>query len=145
MSGENEVIEENKMDEESAEHEFSRFAKSMGLDDQVDEQYMDAESLDGFLKIKRRVISGIQKGDIVVNDIGEIIVTPANTKNAEPIQFFTPKGAVLSEMDRKKEGHNIGKMNNVVGAMTKKNPGYIANLHIVDYRLVTDIGLLFLA
>lgn len=132
----------NKVDAESAEHEFNKFVEAMDLD--VDIEHMDAQDLTEFEKTKRRILKAIQSGQITVNSDGELTMIPIRSDMSEPIHFYEPTGATFVEMDRKKDGQNVGKMHNVIASMTKKNPGYIAKLKGSDYKLCTAIAALFL-
>ena len=124
-----------KVAKEVAEVEFERFAEAMDLD--LDESYMDADDLAGFVKQKSRVIRAIQRGHLVVNDSGEAVYTPyrEGSKHKEPITFHERTGASIMAMDGKKKGHDAAKMYAVLADMCRVSPKTFAGLVGEDVKV----------
>lgn len=127
---------------EMADQEFNRWAEAMDLD--LDTGAMGPEDIDDFNKIKSRITRAIVAGRVTVDDKGEIELKP-KAGNLEIVHFYEPAAEVLVEMDRRKSGQDMAKLNSVVGAMTKTSAQQIAALKLTDYKIVQGIAQLFLA
>ena len=128
---------------EQAEAEFDSFVEKMDLDLSTDD--MDAEDLTQFNKQKRRILQQIVKGNLTFTEEGEPVYTPHRTPNFDgSITFYEPTGAVIMMMDKKKTGHDVGKMDAIIGAMTKQNAVVFSKLTGTDYKICTAIAALFL-
>jgi len=120
---------------DAAKHEFDRFVTCMDLD--VDTSEMDADDLTQFNKLKKRLIRAIQNASLVINDDGEAIYTPQNTKSKikDPITFHERTGASLMAMDGKKSNHDVAKSYAVMADMCKIHPNVFAGLVGVDVKI----------
>jgi hypothetical protein len=127
---------------EVAEQEFNRFADAMDLD--VDTSSMDKEDSDGFNENKKRIITAIRHGSLVVNDLGQPVFTPRRTNDAEAITFYEPTGASLMAMDRKKKTEDIGKFYAAMGDITKTHANIFSKMKMPDLRICMAITTLFL-
>ena len=118
----------NVVDKETAKVEFDRFVELMDLD--LDTSDMDADDLTGFNKQKRRIITAIERGSLVINEDGEAVFTPANVKSKynEPLTFHERTGASLMAMDGKKKGHDVAKTYAVLADMCRVNQKVFAGL-----------------
>lgn len=124
----------NKIDPETAAVEFDRFAEMMDLD--LDVSGMDADDLTAFNKQKRRIVTAIERGSLVVNEAGEAVYTPSNKKSShtDAITFHERTGASLMAMDGKKKGHDVAKTYAMMGDMCKLPPKTFAGLVGVDVK-----------
>lgn len=138
------ATDEPKVDRESAEVEFARFVDMMALD--IDEATLDDEDKKGLFENKRRIINALMAGSLVVNDKGEPIFTPARdgSSSHNPIIFHEPTGSAVMEMDRKKDGHDIGKMVAVMANVTKTSAAKFAGLKYADLKVCMAIMMLYL-
>ncbi len=127
---------------EVAEQDFNRFADSMDLD--IDPVDMDAEDKKGFEQQKDRIISAIQSGSLVINDIGEPVFTPKRTKDADAITFYEPTGASLMAMDRKKKTEDVGKLYASMGEITRTHASTFSKMKMSDLKVCIAITTLFL-
>ena len=139
-----ETVDEPKVYREFAEAEFARFVDLMDLD--IDEATLDDEDKKGLFENKRRIINALMAGSLVVNDKGEPIFTPARVGSSShhPITFHEPSGSAVMEMDRKKDGHDIGKMVAVMANVTATNPAKFAGLKYADLKVCMAIMMLYL-
>lgn len=128
------MTEENKIAPEVAEAEFDRFVEEMDLD--LDTSHMDAEDLTAFNKQKRRITTAIERGALVINENGEAVYKPQNSKSnyQEAITFHERTGASLMAMDSKKKGHDAAKTYAIMADMTKLHPGTFAGLMGTDVK-----------
>ena len=119
---------EFKVVKEVAEQEFERFSDEMDLD--LDTSQMDAEDVASFSKQKSRVIRAIMRGNLVINDAGEAVLTPANkrSKHTEALTFHERTGASLMAMDGKKKNHDVAKTYAVMADMCHVHPNVFAGL-----------------
>lgn len=127
---------------EVAEAEFERFADIMDLD--IDPAGMDEEDKTGLEQNKKRIISAIQKGALVVNDKGEPVFTPQRTQGLEDITFHEPTGASLMAMDRKKKNHDISKMFATMADMTGGHSNSFSKMKMSDLKVCLAVTTLFL-
>ena len=125
----------NVVDKETAKVEFDRFVELMDLD--LDTSDMDADDLTGFNKQKRRIITAIERGSLVINEDGEAVFTPANAKSKynEPLTFHERTGASLKAMDGKKKGHDVAKTYAVLADMCRVNQKVFAGLVGTDVKV----------
>lgn len=134
---------ENKIVQEVAEAEFSRFADAMDLD--VDASAMTEDDRKGFNDQKNRVIRAIMRGALIVNAKGEPEYTTQRGDNAGvKLTFHEPRGASLMAMDRKKKGEDIGKTYAVMAEMCKVDAVTFARMELADLKVCQAIFVLFL-
>lgn len=126
---------ENPVAKDMADAEFERFAELMDLD--LDTSGMDSEDLTQFTKLKNRVIRAIEKGALVINDNGEAVYTPQNTKSKcqDSLTFHERTGASLMAMDGKKKNHDIAKTYAVMADMCKVPVNTFAGLVGIDVKV----------
>lgn len=122
---------------EMAEVEFDRFTSSMDLD--VDTSFMDADDLTSFSKQKRRIITAIQNGSLIINDNGEPIYTPQKSPSSDPIVFHERTGASVIAMDGKKKNQQVAQTYAVMAEMTRSHPGVFAKLKGIDIKICEAI------
>ena len=116
------------LDAETAELEFMRWAEAMDLD--IDTSFMDAEDTTAFEKQKRKILTAMQRGGLVINDDGEAVFTPQNPKSRykEAITFHERTGASIMAMDGKKKNQDVAKTFAVMADMCKVPPSVFAGL-----------------
>lgn len=133
-----------KIEKEVATGEFERFIESMDL--YFDTNEMDAEDQTSFNKSKNRLIRSIQKGDLVINDDGEAVFTPANKKSRhkDPITFHERTGASLMAMDGKKKNHDVAKTYAVMADMANCHPKVFAGLMGNDVKICENLFVLLM-
>ena len=122
---------------EVAEKEFDRFTNDMDLD--VDEKFMDEEDLAAFNKQKRRIITAICNGSLVINDNGEAVYTPQKSGDIEPLVFRERTGASVMAMDNKKKNHDVAKTYAVMGDITKVHQNTFAKMKGIDIKICEAI------
>ncbi|MBW1725979.1 MAG: hypothetical protein JRJ62_00075 [Deltaproteobacteria bacterium] len=129
------MVEENIIAPEMAEAEFDRFVDAMDLD--LDTSEMDVEDLTAFKKQKKRIIKSIICGNLIINDEGEAVFTPSNSrsKHKDPITFHERTGASLMAMDTKKNNHNVAKTYAVMGDMCEVSPKVFSGLAGSDIKI----------
>lgn len=120
---------------EVAQAEFDRFVEEMDLD--LDKSTMDAEDLTAFNKQKNRIIRAIERGYLVINENGEAVYTPFNSrsKHKDPITFHERTGASLMAMDGKKKNHDVAKTYAVMADMCKVHQSVFAGLVGTDVKV----------
>ena len=122
-----------------AEAEFSRFCEAMDIDHDV-----IGEDKVGFDKQKSILIKALQSGCLVIDDNGEPEYSPVGISLDSAVHFYEPTGATYMAMDRKKDGHNIGKLHAMMADMTKQNPQIFSSMKQRDYKVCQAVILLFL-
>jgi len=127
---------------EVAEAEFTRFGDLMDLD--LDPLDMDEEDKKGFEQQKKRVISSIQNGSLIINENGEPIFTPTVKEGANPLTFHEPTGASLMAMDHKKRTEDVGKLYATMADMTGSSTGIFSKMKMRDLKVCMAITTLFL-
>ncbi len=130
-----------KVAPEVAQQEFERFAEAMDLD--LDPKGMDAEDRKSFETAKRRFLTAVEDGRLVVNDTGEPVYTPQKG-DTSPITFFEPTGGTMMAMDLKKAGHDVTKGLAAMADMTKQDIKRYHNMSNRDLRVCQAISVLFL-
>ena len=120
---------------EVALSEFDRFVEMMDLD--LDTAGMDAEDLTAFNKQKSKIIRALERGTLVINESGEAVYTPNNskTKATDKITFHERSGASLMAMDGKKKGHDVSKTYAIMADMCKVHPSTFAGMVGNDIKL----------
>ena len=122
---------------EVAENEFNRFTDNMDLD--VDERFMDEEDLTAFNKQKRRIITAICNGSLVINENGEAVYTPQKSGDIEPLVFHERTGASVMAMDNKKKNHDVAKTYAVMGDITGVHQNTFAKMKGIDIKICEAI------
>ena len=132
-----------KVDEDTATAEFDRFMEMMDID--VDPAGMDDEDKVDFGRHKGLLVKVIRRGSLVINDKGEPVFTPQRGEGGSPITFHEPKGSAIMAMDRKKRGHDVGKMFASIADMTGTSSSTYSNMYSSDLKICLAIATLFLA
>lgn len=99
-------VQETVVDREIAEQEFEKFVKCMRVNMKV--RLLDENERASIMADRERIIMGVERGSMTVDDNG--VVTIEVQDGLKPVSFKKPKGDLLLAMDRRKEGHTIGKM-----------------------------------
>lgn len=136
------ATKKNNIALEVAEAEFTRFGDLMDLD--LDPLDMDEEDKKGFEQQKKRVISAIQNGSLIINDNGEPVFTPQGEKDLNPLTFSEPTGASLMAMDRKKRTEDVAKLYASMADMTGSSSGIFSKMKMRDLKVCMAITTLFL-
>jgi len=135
-------LDEDKMDGESAEAEFQRFADEFELD--IDEKGMDDEDRQAFQASKKVFIRELKRGSIVVDERGAATYTTRFETNPSPVVFHEPTGATFMASDQKKRGHDAAKMYAMIADMTRQNIQRFSKMPRRDLKVVESVALLFL-
>lgn len=123
-----------KISTEVAHLEFDRWADEMDLD--LNEDDMDEKDLAQFKKQKRRIVSAIESGALVVNDAGEAVYTPQNPKTSykEAITFHERTGASLMAMDGKGKNQDMAKTYAMMADIAGVNAKVFAGMVGIDAK-----------
>ncbi len=132
-------MEKNKIAPDFAEAEFNRFGEMMDLD--FDKSKMDSEDATSFDKLKNRLVTAIMNGSLIINDDGEAVYTPRNSKSKykEPITFHERTGADLMTMDRGKKNHDMAKTYSIMASMCKVPISTFSGLVGIDGKICEGI------
>ncbi len=126
---------------EVAEAEFERFVDAMDLDVTAK---MDPEDAKAFAATKRIITRAIEKGRLIIDDVGQPIYTPQASDDKTPITFLEPKGASLLAMESRKKGEDISRLFASIANMTRQTPVRFAKMANRDLRVCMAISTLFL-
>ena len=132
-------MSEPKVAKDVAAQEFYRFTEAMDIDTET--ALMDEDDQKGFESNKRKIVSAIMKGSLVINDDGEPVFTD---KTEKVLTFHEPTGASYKAMDRSKANENFDKMQGLMGAITKTNKAHFASMVASDLKVCTAITTLFM-
>lgn len=123
-----------------AEHEFMRFVEAMDLD--VDPTGWDDEDKRSFEEAKRKLVSALRSGKLVIDEHGQPVFTPSQPPT-DPITFYEPTGATLMAMDQKKKNHDVAKMYAAMADMTRQPMTRFSKMVNRDVKICTAIASLF--
>lgn len=125
----------NKIDAKTAELEFDRWADAMDLD--LDPAGMDDKDAAAFNKQKRRIVSAIADGALVIGSDGLATYTPQNDKTPykDPITFNERTGASLMAMDGKGKNQDVAKTYAMMADMCGVNAKVFAGMVGVDAKV----------
>ena len=115
------------------------------MDLDIDISNMDEDDRKGLELNKNRIVKAIVNGSMVVNDDGEPVFTPTNSKDPNPLTFHEPSGASLMAMDKKKKSEDMGKMYAIMGNVTKTNAQVFSSMNNRDLKVCMAVITLFLA
>lgn len=134
----------DKLAPEVAESEFSRFAESWELDDDVTS--MEEEDRESFNTLKRRLTRAIRNGRLRVEDDSTLKFTLIDPKIPEipEITFKIPTGSAVLAWDKYKERQAIHKLNAFMGEMSGQSPTLFAGMDGRDLKIAQAIAQLFL-
>jgi hypothetical protein len=120
-----------------AEREFTRFAEMMDLGFNIEK--MNEEEREQFVTLRERFISSIERGQLVVDELGQPIVT---THDGKTYTFREPTGETILQIQR--DGLSGASANQrAFGMMTQKPPVEYAKLLHRDLRVVNAVLTLF--
>lgn len=128
---------DRKVITEVAEEEFSRWSEAMDLD--LDTDKMDAEDRTAFDKQKRRIVTAIERGNLVIESDGTAVFSPSRSDVEGPIRFNEPDGAALMAMDKGKKNHDVAKTYAVMGEITGLPAKTFARLRGSDSKVALAI------
>ncbi|MEC7520170.1 MAG: hypothetical protein VYE22_09915 [Myxococcota bacterium] len=120
--------------DEVAEHEFTRFVEAMDLD--LDPEHMSEEDRAGFEQQKRYFLGAVQEGRLTVDERGQPVFQPSS---GGALKFREPNGAALMEMDKGKRNENQRKLHLLMAAITKSPPARFAKMPKRDLKVCTAI------
>ena len=132
-----------QLSQEFAEQEFERFCTCMDLEVQTADMSDDDRA--SFEKQRRTVVDALRGGSLVIRDNGEPEFRPVSEPEGEPITFYEPTGATFLAMDSRKKGHDMAKLNAMLGDMTKQPPIRFSRMKNRDYKICQALVVLFLA
>ena len=138
--------EEDKSDLSLEEKEFLSYCEANDLD--CNEDDMDEETLEDFLKIKKPFIRMIKKGRLIVD--GALLrykfsqFSPAGVAGSE-VEIKRPWGKSMMAMDGNKDTQQIKKLQSIVSTMIGKEVSFISALDIEDWKFLRGVATLFLA
>ncbi len=128
------------------EREFIDYCEANDLD--CNEDNMDEETLEDFLKIKKPFIRMIKKGRLVVD--GTLLrykfsqFSPPGIAGLE-VEIKRPWGKSMMAMDGNKDTQQIKKLQSIVSTMIGKEVSFISTLDIEDWKFLRGVATLFLA
>lgn len=132
-----------KINSETAELEFDRFAAAWDLDTEV--ELMNMEDRESFEAQKRKIVRKIMSGSAVVDLEGNITYTlSGETFGLFEIHFKLPSGHAYLNMDSFKDRQSIHKLNAFMGSIINQNPKIFASMSAVDVKFCQAVSLLFL-
>ena len=132
-----------KCDRETAERDFSRFAKAWRIYDKVDEMTMkDRES---FEEEKAKLIDAIIEGILTVGSDGNMVYKLIYPHGAcEQLDLKRPLAMAFFEMDKYPDDQKIKKSFAYVAAMTGQSVPWLGTLDGVDIKVPIAVAGLFL-
>ena len=137
-------METLKVDEQTAEQEFDRFAEAMVLE--VDESRMDEDEAKEFKPLKRTFIRAVQSGALVVNEDGEPELSLSKPVNdISTVRFREPKGADYMQADKSKKTESMKKFFMIMASMTDVPVNVYTNMRKRDLKVCQAITGLFMA
>jgi hypothetical protein len=128
---------------EVCEDDFERFLQAMDLKEKTEN--LDEDDKKGLSDHKKVIIGAMQKGTLAIDEAGQPVFTPSGPDSSQRFIFREPRGVDLMELDRVQSGHNVGRMNVLMGSMTRTHAKAFAALPLRDYRVCSAIVALFLA
>lgn len=134
---------ENKIDRDTAEVEFNRWALTWDIDTDVDN--MSEEDEKSFQAAKRLVIRGLMDGSFCVNDEGDLNYKTKFSKNFEPgeVQLKISRADILS-MDRYKDQQSMHKIQAYLATLAGLPTKAMSNIDPRDQKRLRGPVLLFL-
>jgi hypothetical protein len=139
-----ETNELKKVDKETAELEYLRFAELWEIDDDVEN--MKEEDAESYGAQKAKVMNSIERGRLMINDEGILTYyfKEFDKVGCESVEIHRPGGAALMAMDRAKDRENIKKIFSSLAAMTKKDASFFSRMDGIDLKPFMAIYSLFL-
>lgn len=127
------------VDRETAEAEFDRFIEEMDVD--ADPAYMDEDDRGSFNKARSKIIRAIMSGLVVINENGEAVVNPKNSKSTytDSLTFHERTGASLMAADGKKRNQDVARTYSMMAEMCKTHPSTFTKLVGSDIKVCESI------
>jgi len=129
---------------EVALDEFNRWAVAWDIHTEL--KTMTQEDRDSYESQRDAVVAGIMLGNATVSADGETITYRLKkpTASVSELTFAVPTGAAYMAMDAQKEGRNIAKMFEFMGAMSKQPGAMFSKLDGRDLKFCQGVVALFL-
>jgi hypothetical protein len=135
---------ENKVDQKTAEQDFSRFVDIWEIDSDVES--MNEDDRKSFEEQKRKIVKAIVIGRASVDQDGNIAYSLKDPVNGlDSVTLKMPRGEGYMEMDRYKEQASVHKFMAVMGSMTGKPVKVFSNMSGIDLKFCMAVSALFLA
>ena len=131
------LMKNSVMSPEAAQADFDRFVEANAIDDELED--MDTEDRAAFKKQRKRMLTALGDGSLVINDEGEAVYTPKNSADGAPIHFRERTGASLMASDRHGKGKDVAKTYAIMADMTQETPKRFALLKGVDIKVCEAI------
>jgi hypothetical protein len=130
---------------EVAVQEFDRFVELWDIDGEVES--MDEDSRDGFEDHKRRLVRGLRRGSVTIDEEGSVTIQLRWPKmeSVTEVVCKPPGGDAMLSWDKYKDRQQVHKLNSFLGSMCGQNPVVFARMDARDLKTVQAIALLFLA
>jgi len=130
-----------KVDKETAESDFGRFADHYDIDTDWDD--LDENERGDMRSTKAVILKAIRRGQFLVDEQGAATFESACGKS---FVLSDPGGGGLIAMDRKKDGHSVAKAYTVFGKITNTDDHAVSRLKSSrDVKVCLAIVALFLA
>lgn len=134
---------EEKVVKEQAEAEFENWADRNGID--IDTTSMDQEDAAQYDKQRKRIVTAIMKGNLIINDSGDAVYSLQDAIGpVDTITFYEPTGSTYMAADKKKAGQDVSKLYAMMAAMTKTTIQTFSKMKNRDLKICQGITLLFL-
>jgi hypothetical protein len=135
-------MNEHKVDQETAEAEFERFASFARIKMDRMRNTNTRRDLD---EARQQFIEEVMDGRITVDEAG-VATVHTDSDDIPDVRFGRSVTAMnLAAADKRKENEDVAKMNAMMGAATGIAPGRIAKLEAPDWFNVALVFGLFLA
>ena len=133
----------SQVSEEVAKAELERFCEAMDLD--LDTSRLNEEAINNLEDAKHQFVRAVMNGSLVVEDDGVPVFTPRKMKDAQPIRFPEPTGAVKMEIDRISGRYKaVTKTYALMEALTGQSKGFFSKMLNRDLKVCEAITNLFL-
>ena len=133
-----------KLDRESAQREFDRFAEEWDLE--TDLGAMEDEDRKSYEAQRDRLLKAIRSGALTIGDGGIPTFTPKHAPcEGTPLTLKVPTGSTYMSMDRFKDRQAVHKMHAVLAEMTEQVPKFFSSMDARDLKVPQAVLILFLA
>ncbi len=123
----------SKVNLEVANAEFERWAESNELS--IDTSTFDQDELKSFEAFRQKFIARMQKGQLVVEDDGDLLFTPKGS--TEQLRFNEPTGMLLSA--RMKNDDDTQAARRMLAQWTGAKPATFAEMPLRDFTFCSEI------
>ena len=127
---------------DTANDEFNRFCDAMD----IETSGLDDDDLNQFNKHKTRIVTAIQKGNLIINEDGEAVYTPYKSKSRhkEPLTFHERTGATMMAAQNVKKNMFASQLYATMGDLCKVDAKVFAGLVGIDIKTCESIASLLL-